>query len=328
MAAVDFARLGLIVDETARVALRGGRSVKLTATQAMILAWLGGAATPCLACCCDELWERVDPGWVRGQIERLGWVLEPLELTLALGPTDLIHLTADEGPGVSAPAEISAPSDEAAEISGEPPFTGFVEPNRIVEATTDGLRIARDELAARAGRIAELERQLEIVTASLKDSEVEVARLREAAKGQLVVVNQAREEIAARERAEAELGHVRAALATANDRNAELSARLEERLKVRLVAEREGARKKAASKPPRQKTARDAALARNEGVLLATQAGLVEHRDTEPAPTRIVELHLSDADFARLIAAARADGQTPAACARTLMLGALALREA
>ena len=71
----------------------------------------------------------------------------------------------------------------------------------------------------------------------------------------------------------------------------------------------------------------EALLARHDGVLLATQAGIVEHRETEPRPTRIVELHLSDADFARLIAAARADGQTPAACARTLVLGALALRE-
>jgi hypothetical protein len=64
-----------------------------------------------------------------------------------------------------------------------------------------------------------------------------------------------------------------------------------------------------------------------DGILLANKAGQVEHRDTEHPMTRIVELHLSDADFARLIEAARADGQTPAACARTLMLGALVLRE-
>jgi hypothetical protein len=64
------------------------------------------------------------------------------------------------------------------------------------------------------------------------------------------------------------------------------------------------------------------------GIMLATQAGQVLHRETEPAPTRLVELHLSDADFARLIAAARADNQTPAATARIMVIGGLCLREA
>jgi transcriptional regulator with XRE-family HTH domain len=64
-----------------------------------------------------------------------------------------------------------------------------------------------------------------------------------------------------------------------------------------------------------------------EGILLATQAGQVEHRSTEPAPTRLVELHLSDADFARLVEAARSDGATPAAMARKLVLGMLSVRE-
>jgi orotate phosphoribosyltransferase-like protein len=64
-----------------------------------------------------------------------------------------------------------------------------------------------------------------------------------------------------------------------------------------------------------------------DGILLATQAGQVEHRSTEPAPTRLVELHLSDADFARLVEAARADAQTPAVKARNLVVGMLAARE-
>jgi hypothetical protein len=64
------------------------------------------------------------------------------------------------------------------------------------------------------------------------------------------------------------------------------------------------------------------------GVIGADAAEQVLHRETEPAPTRLVELHLSDADFARLIAAARADNQTPAATARIMVLGGLSLREA
>ncbi len=197
--AIDLAALDISVDHDNRLALRGDRHVKLTATQVMLLEWLDGCHTPSLEFCCDENWESVDPEWVRGQIEKLAKALEPLQLTLAIDDDDMISLSAAASP----PTEPSSPWND-------------------------------DEVAARFRRQAE-------DRARIAELEAEVARLREAAKGQLIVVNQAREEIAARERAEAELGHVRAALAAANDRNTELAGRLEQALKARLKDEREGA---------------------------------------------------------------------------------------
>ncbi len=214
--AIDLAALDISVDHDNRLALRGDRHVKLTATQVMLLEWLDGCHTPSLEFCCDENWEAVDPEWVRGQIEKLAKALEPLQLTLAIDD-DMISLSAAAAP----PTEPSSPwnDDEVA--------ARF---RRQAEAAGAVMTRVGDLLAVQAedrARIAELE--------------AEVARLREAAKGQLIVVNQAREEIAARERAEAELGHVRTALAAANDRNAELAGRLEQALKARLKDEREGA---------------------------------------------------------------------------------------
>jgi len=66
--------------------------------------------------------------------------------------------------------------------------------------------------------------------------------------------------------------------------------------------------------------------ARLDGIMLATKAGQIAHRCTELPASRLVELRLSDTDFARLIRAARADGQTPAETARIFVQAGLALR--
>jgi uncharacterized coiled-coil protein SlyX len=272
MPAIDFTAFGLALDVPARTISREGRSIRLTATQAMLLEWLSDTTEPTLDYCCADLWETVDPQWVRGQWDRLATVMTRLGVAPLHDEAERIDLHHVDGEGCPvaiarhAEPEISAPSDEAVEISRADDLA-----ERAVIA---GLEANVAEQAGYISRLetrcAEHERQIDIyrvhiakLETSLPEAEAEIARLRGALGNQLTLASRAKE---AQERADrleidldkalseldlrrgdnAELMQVKAALAAANDRNAELAARVEETLKARLKAEREQAAREVA----------------------------------------------------------------------------------
>ncbi len=65
------------------------------------------------------------------------------------------------------------------------------------------------------------------------------------------------------------------------------------------------------------------ARARQAGVMLAPDAGRVEHRDTAPATVRVMELRLPEPLFAALVSEARRRNLTPDQLARRFIAGML-----
>jgi hypothetical protein len=237
MPRVDFAAFGLALDVPARTISREGRSIKLTATQAMLLEWLSDEYTePTLDYCCADLWETVDAEWVRGQWDRLATVMTRLGVAPLVGDADRIDLHHVDGEGCPVAMvrhvepEISAPSNAAAEISGADDLAGRAVIAGVVADVHVDLLAARD---ADAERIAELEAERDRAWADLATAEAAVDTVREAADGLRADIQRQLDYT------RAELADAKASLAAANDRNAELAARIEEALKARLKAERE-----------------------------------------------------------------------------------------
>jgi hypothetical protein len=258
---VDFKAVDLRFDGGARTVSRGGRTLKLTATQAMLLEWLDGAVTPSLEFCCDELWEAVDPEWVCGQWDKLALRMAALGVAPMFDDADMLalhHVDAEGNPvalvrEVGA-AEISAPSNAAEDISDP-----LVAPASVIEGVMqvqadDDARIAgleallaeaRTEInrllcvnEAAADEIARLRRDCDGVSASCQEWAKEV----EAAKAAVLEMHQSLDRSGEQlDEARANFATAEAALATANDRNAELAARVEQQLKARLEAGREAA---------------------------------------------------------------------------------------
>jgi hypothetical protein len=168
--------LTIETDAKRRWLKRGDVAVPITALQRDMLEWFDGAVTPSLEYCCDELWEQVDVEWVRGLWDKLATLMVPLGVAVLMDDSDMLFIgfVDAEGSPTQPVLETKAVEEPAA------------------PATPSQIEIERDRAWA---EVAALELQIE--------------QYREAAQGQMIIVNQAKDALAERDQARAKFDALR-----------------------------------------------------------------------------------------------------------------------